>query len=125
MMSMSFSRGRSAAYEEVAFFKDSGLGLSGVIAIWSAPRFDCSPWGRKMRRTALSFANTSSDCLGSIREPRAKGVSQVRCRTFRILKRPTGRDPGGFRGCEREQADCSGPVACSVVQRTTMLNYAA
>jgi hypothetical protein len=69
----------------------------------------------------LSFANTSSDCLGSIREPRAKGVRRVRCRTFGILRRPTGRDPGGFRGSEREQADCSGPDACSVVQRTTML----
>jgi len=45
---------------------------------------------------ALSFANTSSDYLGSIREPRAKGVSQVRCGTFGILRRPTGRDPGDF-----------------------------
>ena len=46
----------------------------------------------------LSFANTSSDCLGNIGEPRAKGVSRVRCRTFGILRRPIGRDPGGFRG---------------------------
>jgi hypothetical protein len=57
-----------------------------------------------MRRAALSFANTSSDCLGSIRDPRAEGVSQVRCRTFCILRRPTGRDPGRLRGSEREQA---------------------
>ena len=31
------------------------------------------------------------------------------------------RDPGGFRGSKRERADCSGPDACSVVQRTTIL----
>ena len=30
---------------------------AGVIAVWSAPRFDCSPWGRKMQREAPG-ANT-------------------------------------------------------------------
>jgi leucine dehydrogenase len=38
MMSMSFSRSRSAEYEEVCFFRDADLGLAGIIAIHSTVR---------------------------------------------------------------------------------------
>ena len=49
----------------------------------------------------LSFATTSSNYLGSIREPRAKGVSQAGGRTLGVLRRLTGRGSGGFTIDER------------------------
>jgi len=80
---------------------------SGVLPVWSAPRLDCSPWGRKMRQEAPwasiggkqtvggSSARTSSGprCSGS-RRARRRWPSSVGSST----SRPSMRTVVGSRG---------------------------
>src|SRR3989442_6156204 len=67
----------------------------------------------------LSFANTSSDSPGDIRDPRLKGVSQIRGTTLGILTLPTGRGPSRFAIDEQERAGCCGPVTCALSGQRT------
>jgi len=51
------------------------FGPAKLIVLWSAPHFDCSPWGRKMRREA-PWANTGGRQTADVSSARSSSGRQ-------------------------------------------------